>query len=496
MLAFFAGGYFDGPRAVAGAVAWAVVLMLAVAGPVPLPRSTPGRLAVIGLAALIAWSVASFAWAPLAGLVSDSVQRLLLYLAALLAAVGLLRDRRATAIVEPALALGCVAVIGYGLSERLFPSLIDLHGSFIAGGRLEQPLTYWNAEGLLAAIGLILCVRISGQDVRPPRLRVAAAAACPLLGTGVYLSYSRGALVAVGIGLIVLLAAVPHWSQLRATALALAVGAVPSACAAALPGVAALRGTDAARTRDGLVMLAVLALATAAAALVSSRVVARERRGALRGGRLPIADRLPALAGIAAAVCIAGLVLAGLEERAASSERGEPTPSRFVSISSRRYEYWRVAVESIAREPVLGIGAGAFRVTWRKERRVPDPVNEVHSLELEMATELGLPGLLALVLFLGGIALAARRALIARAPLAAGACAVSSAWLLHASIDWDWQMPAVTLPVLVLVGGLLAASEAQAPPPALAESAPADGPEARPLVAVPASVSPGSPGSG
>jgi len=195
VLAFFAGGYFDGPRAVAGAVAWAVVLMLAVAGPVPLPRSTPGRLAVIGLAALIAWSVASFAWAPLAGLVSDSVQRLLLYLAALLAAVGLLRDRRATAIVEPALALGCVAVIGYGLSERLFPSLIDLHGSFIAGGRLEQPLTYWNAEGLLAAIGLILCVRISGQDVRPPRLRVAAAAACPLLGTGVYLSYSRGALV-------------------------------------------------------------------------------------------------------------------------------------------------------------------------------------------------------------------------------------------------------------------------------------------------------------
>ncbi len=263
VLAFFAGGYFDGPRAVAGGVAWAVVLMLALAGPVPLPRSTAGKLAVAGLVGLIAWSAASFAWAPLAGPVSDSVQRLLLYLAALLAAVALLRDRRAVPLVEPALALGAVAVIGYGLSERLLPSLIDLHGSFIAGGRLEQPLTYWNAEGLLAAIGLILCVRIGGDDLRPPRLRVAAMAACALLGTGVYLSYSRGALAAVGIGLIVLLAAVPLLSQLRAALLGLGAGAIPSACAAALPGVAALRGTDAARTRDGLVMLAVLLLATA-----------------------------------------------------------------------------------------------------------------------------------------------------------------------------------------------------------------------------------------
>jgi hypothetical protein len=36
--------------------------------------------------------------------------------------------------------------------------------------------------------------------------------------------------------------------------------------------------------------------------------------------------------------------------------------------------------------------------------------------------------------------------------------AVAIAWALHAGIDWDWEMPAVTLPVLVLVGVLLAAS--------------------------------------
>jgi len=37
--------------------------------------------------------------------------------------------------------------------------------------------------------------------------------------------------------------------------------------------------------------------------------------------------------------------------------------------------------------------------------------------------------------------------------------AVGTVWLLHASIDWDWQMPAVTLPALIAAGAVLAASE-------------------------------------
>jgi hypothetical protein len=32
-------------------------------------------------------------------------------------------------------------------------------------------------------------------------------------------------------------------------------------------------------------------------------------------------------------------------------------------------------------------------------------------------------------------------------------------WVVHAAIDWDWQLPAVTLPAVVLAGALLAASE-------------------------------------
>ena len=101
----------------------------------------------------------------------QNVQRLVLYVGALLLAVGTLRDSGLRRAAEPALAAGAAIVIGYGLSGRLLPDLIDLDSSRSAGGRLEQPLTYWNAEGALAAIGLVLCARLAGDRSRP-RARV------------------------------------------------------------------------------------------------------------------------------------------------------------------------------------------------------------------------------------------------------------------------------------------------------------------------------------
>jgi O-antigen ligase len=101
-----------------------------------------------------------------------------------------------------------------------------------------------------------------------------------------------------------------------------------------------------------------------------------------------------------------------------------------------------------------------------RERPVRDPALEVHSLPLEMLTELGLPGLLAFGLFVGGVAVAGRRALRLHPELAPGACAGAAVWGLHATIDWDWQLAAVTLPAIVLAGALIAISEGDGPEPA------------------------------
>jgi hypothetical protein len=456
VLAFHAGGYFDGPRAAAACLAWVAVFTLALVGPVPLPRTRAGWTAVAGLAGLAAWSAISVGWAPLAAPAGDNVQRLLLYLGVLLAGVGLLRDRRAARAVEPVLALGALVVIAYGLSGRWVPGLVDLPRSYGAGGRLEQPLTYWNAEGLLAAMGILLCVRLAGDDSRPRPLRAAAASACAPLGMGLYLSYSRGAVAVAVVGLIVLLAITPSRTALRSTVAGVCAATVAAIATVAFPGVASLEGSAADRRRDGAIVLALLVVVMLAAAAIAARLDAAERRGALRRGRLARSRALRVAAPVAILVCLGGLVAGGLMENGDDSVAAAATPSRYASVDSLRYEYWRVGLEAFAREPVTGVGAGGFRVVWRDERRVDVGATDVHSLVLEQAAELGLPGLLLLGLFLGAIAVAARRALRSGEPLAAGACAVCVAWLLHAAIDWDWQIPAVTLPALVLAAALLA----------------------------------------
>ena len=53
VLAFFSGGFFDEPRIIAAGVVWILVVIAAVLTPRPLPVSTPGRLAVLGLCLLL-----------------------------------------------------------------------------------------------------------------------------------------------------------------------------------------------------------------------------------------------------------------------------------------------------------------------------------------------------------------------------------------------------------------------------------------------------------
>jgi O-antigen ligase len=122
-------------------------------------------------------------------------------------------------------------------------------------------------------------------------------------------------------------------------------------------------------------------------------------------------------------------------------------------------------VHAFAREPVQGLGSGGFRVEWLRERPVNEGVREVHSLELGIAAELGLPGVLGLLVMLGGVAVAGRRALLGGQPLAAGCCAAATVWLVHASIDWDWEIPAVTLPAILMAGALIVAAEEPERPP-------------------------------
>ena len=351
---------------------------------------------------------------------------------------------------------GAVLVIAYGLSERLLPGLIELDRSRSAFGRLEQPLSYWNAMGALAALGLVLGLRLAGDSTRSVRVRRGGAAAAPVLGAGLLLAFSRGALIASAVGVLCLAAVAGDRAQVRALLAGLLVGGLAGAGAVLLPAVATLDGADGTRAAQGAAMLAWLLLLSAAAAFLAARPGAHDRPADARGASARV------LGGIVA-------VLFGLFVLSAAVDGGSPpqdgaTAARLTSTASNRYAYWEVALAAFAQAPVGGAGAGGFAVEWLRERRIDDSVRDAHSLPIETLAELGLLGLAALLLLTGGVAVAARAALARRRVTAAGPVAALAAWAVHASLDWDWEMPAVTLVAALLAGVVLAAAEPDGAP--------------------------------
>jgi hypothetical protein len=447
VLAFFSGAFFEGARLIAAICAWALLALAALAVPgLPLPGAKPARAALVALAGLAAWTWIAANWSSSPAGADQELELALLYLPALAAGAIAWSDRRAARMVEPALAAGALIVIAYGLSGRLLPGVVHLHATARAGGRLEQPMTYWNATGALAAIGLVLCGRMAGDVTRPRALRIAAAAAAAPLGMGAYLSFSRGAIACLLAGLAALVTFDRNRAQLRAALIALGAGALAGAAAAPFDAVRALRPGHA--TAEGLAVLALLAVIAAGAALLQAR--AGERRSALRLRAAPVVAVVVALA----LFPYAAVVLA---------ERGGPsrdaafgaTNARLSDVGSHRLSYWRVAVDVAADHPIAGAGPGAFAVEWLRRRTIDERVRNAHSLELQTLADLGLVGLALLAGVLAATALAARRVLGADRALAAGPAAAALTWALHAGLDWDWEMPAVTLVAVALAGLLL-----------------------------------------
>jgi hypothetical protein len=453
VLAFYTGGYFDGPRITAAIVAWVLVAIAALLYRSPLPCGPGARLALIGLALLAGWTLASIGWTPIAGTAYHDGQRLVLYLGILIAAAALLRDRRALRCVEPALAGGVLIVIGYGISGRLVPGILHFSASTSAQGRLEQPLTYWNAMGELAALGFVLAVRLAGDATRRRALRTAAAAGAPALMLGLYLSFSRGALFASAAGLVTIVIVAPQRAQAYALARVLAAGVLLAVISAPFKGVTSLGGSLSSREAGGAVVLVALLVISAASAYAQWRLGERDPAGDLRLPR-----RAPLIA--VGLICV-GLALAiVVGDKQGTAEPLAQGSSRLVSLQSNRYDYWKVALRAFAHEPLYGVGAGGWAVWWLRYRPLNEGAQDAHSLELQTLAELGIVGLAMLAAFLAGIGLAARAAHRLAPSLSAGAIAALVVYLAHSPLDWDWEMPAVTLVAIVLGGAILALPDA------------------------------------
>jgi tetratricopeptide (TPR) repeat protein len=146
----------------------------------------------------------------------------------------------------------------------------------------------------------------------------------------------------------------------------------------------------------------------------------------------------------------------------------ENTASRLAAVSGNgRYQYWGSALDAFSGHPIEGLGAGTFQFWWAAHGSIRGYVVNAHSLFFETLAETGLLGLaLLLVVFGAGIAALASRwrrpAGNDRALLAAvlGACA---AFCVAAGVDWVWQVPAIPVVFLLLIGGATARRKRRRP---------------------------------
>ena len=126
-----------------------------------------------------------------------------------------------------------------------------------------------------------------------------------------------------------------------------------------------------------------------------------------------------------------------------------------------REHYWRVAADDVAAHPLHGAGAGSFRVSWLEERRIAANARDAHSVYIETFGELGLVGLVlvaVVILIPVVIGIRGRDDL-----LVATATSAFVVYALHAAIDWDWELPAVTMTALGCAAAVLGLTTARRP---------------------------------
>jgi O-antigen ligase len=401
------GGFFgrvDTPLAIAFA---SVVGLAAVRGAASRPSGA--SLAMLGLlGTLAAWIALSSTWAVPGALVEHDARRCLVYVSALGAVVSLVDARRRVALLRGLVGgIAVIAIVAIAIRAGSGAVADRFYGSLA-----EEPVGYPNALGALMAIGVVLA---AGLCLHAGSSRRALQGSTAVLVLVLGLTESRGAALALAIGLCALAYLAPAGARARDAVRAL-LPAVVGTLGWLVVAWAGTTGTP----------VAVGAIATFAA-----------------GASLPALGRLRSRHALIVLVCGALAVSAAL-----AATRPVSTTSSF------RTAYWAAALDAARLHPVLGTGSGSFHLTWIERGANGTFVRDAHSLYVEALSELGPVGLL-LVASLVAVPLGAtvrRRG----DPISATAGAAFVVFAVHAGLDWDWEMPVVTLAALGCAGAALA----------------------------------------
>jgi hypothetical protein len=386
----------------------------------------------------------------------------------------------------------CLIVCGWALLTKVFPASLAPDETY---SRLREPFAYWNAVGLMAALGVPPMLWLAARRTGHAAANALAWPGLGLLLVCVMLSYSRGALVALVLGAVVWFVLVPL--RLRA-AMALAgavVGAAPLvAWAFSQDGLTTDEAPIAARVDAGhefgtllVLMIAVLLAVGVAVQFAASQrpPTPGERRIAARSA-LGVLALVPVVALIALAAApggIDGQVSKAWSQLTDPDARTPPNePGRFTAVASVRARYWDEALKIHGESPWIGAGAGAYATVRTQFRRDTLAVRHAHGYGVQTLADLGWVGLALSLLAAAAWLVAAARATgvrrrdrglpydgerIALLTLAA----VVLAFGFHSLVDWTWFVPATAGAAMLCAGWVVGVGplrrrlEAQAPAP-------------------------------
>jgi hypothetical protein len=461
------GGYFPTSWGWASVpLLWATAIALVARSQVRL--STEERIFAVALVAFTAWIALSTAWSNAPGQSVLETERALVYVAGVMAILVASRHRDVHIVLGGLLAAITLIAL-FSLATRLLPDRVGVFDR-TAVYRLAQPIGYWNGLAIFVAMGGLLALALAARARWIATRAVCAAALVVLLPT-LYFTFGRAAWICLAAGLLAALAVDERRLQLMATLIVVGMAPAVAVWLASRERGLTHAGTSLARaTHDGhRLALALLLLAAVNVAAVVALALAERRIAISDFGRRAFATLL-VLAAIAALSTVFGRYggPVALAKKGYAAFKAPPPHvagnlnRRLLSFSGNgRADLWRLGWEQAQGHPLLGAGAGTYeRYFLAHQPANVGRVRDAHGLYIETLAELGPVGLAMLlaVLSIPIAAVAAAR----RHPLVPGAFGAYFAYLVHTGVDWDWELPAVTLAGLLCAASILIAGRRSA----------------------------------
>jgi O-antigen ligase len=469
-LALAGGGFDVTARHIAGLGVWLLVVALLVFGAGSSMKPERPLYWAGGLIVCLSLLCAlSSLWSGSVELSVIEADRVAVYLGFFISAflIAQTDERRQRFAEGLAIVVALIAILG--IVSRLLPHVLYVGSSLGAGPRLNYPLGYWNANGALLGIGVALLIW-SSRRATSSALRWFSAAAIPISLLALYLTYSRGGLLAFAVACVCLIALSRDRLWLLATLAIGILGALPAVLAVQGREELALNLGDATARAQGVTVSLLLLAGIALSLLLTAALRWEERREGALSGRVVAASRNPkVLKGIALAAALlaigAGIAVGGRAwDQFSSPDVQFPNSpqAHFTDFGSTgRHDFYKAAVEAFDEEPIVGHGAGTYQFSWEQLRTSTRPAHDAHSLYLEAFAELGAVGGLLVLATIGWLLWCAfgawRNAADPQRERYAVLLAAMLAFAVSAAFDWFWEIPALGAFFFLSAGVVVAA---------------------------------------